>query len=205
MAGLFKLEEFDISDTETFSSGPFPATAPRAEETEAVKVNAYEQGYSAGWDDAARAAETDQTRISTEFAHNLQDLGFTFHEARSHVIRSLGPLLDALVTKILPELSAQTLGQRIIQEIVPIAEKAADTPIRIEVAPSCRAALQPFLDAHANHPFELAEEPSLSPGQVYLRSGKLEKHIDLEEALAKIESAVAALDHTNKEAFSHGK
>jgi flagellar assembly protein FliH len=205
MAKQFKLETFDLSGPIARDDAPAGLTQAAPDDLESVKVSAYEQGYSAGWEDAAQSAESDKSRISTEFAHNLQDLGFTFHEARSHVIRSLHPLLEALVGKLLPELSAQTIGQRIIEEFVPLAETAADTPIQIEVAPGNSEALQPFLDAHSNHPFELREEPSLSPGQVYLRSGSTEKHIDLVGALSNIQSALNALHYTNKEAFSNGK
>ena len=58
---------------------------------EDLRILAYEQGYTAGWDDAAAAQTDDQSRIKADFARNLQSLGFTFQEARMHVLRAIHP------------------------------------------------------------------------------------------------------------------
>jgi len=206
MSQLFHLEEFKISKNfSAFGAGQsHTGSAPGDDEAEAVRIAAYEQGYKAGWDDASQAAGDDQTRIGTEFSHNLQDLGFTFHEARSHVIRSLEPLLLALVEKLLPELVAQTMGQRVLEEIIPLAETAADAPIQVVICPENRPALEPLLTENATSPFEIIEEPSLGSGQVYLRSGKIERHIDLDQVVMNIAQAILAMGQENGEAFSHG-
>ena len=197
MAQLFQLEEF--------SSGPQSVSnSTENVEFETQRMASYEQGYQAGYDDAAQSANDDQTRISAELSLNLQDLGFTFNEARSHVINSLEPLLLALVEKLLPELVAQSMGQRILEEIVPLAELAADAPIQVIVAPACRAAIEPILNSAKSFPFELIDEPSLGPGQAFLRSGGLEKDIDMQSVISAITEAMSAMEHENARAFVHG-
>jgi len=195
MAQLLHLEEFAPD------AGGNPGNGG---DNDSQRLASYERGYQAGYDDAAVAATEDQTRISAEFSLNLQDLGFTFHEARSHVIRSLEPLLLALVEKLLPDLVAQTMGQRILEEIIPLAETAADTPIQVVVAPSCLAAIEPLLKSATTCPLELVEEPSLGPGQVFLRSGKFEKQIDMQSVLGAITDAMSALERENSGVFAHG-
>lgn len=170
----------------------------------ATSATGYETGYQAGWEDAANATAEEQGRISAEFSHNLQDLGFTFHEAKSHVMRSLGPILNALVETMLPELVAKAIGPRILEEIRPMAETAADAAIQIVTSPKNSAALEPMLRNVTGLNIELVEEPSLGVGQVFLRSPTLEKHIDLEDAISNLRDAVAAVQDDNQLAFAHG-
>lgn len=207
MAHLLHLEEFEttnpsfLRDAEMIQSTV--GTADNA--AEFSRLAGYEQGYTAGWDDASVAAKEDQARISADFSHNLLDLSFTFHEAKSHVVNSLGPLLLAIVDKMLPELVVQSLGQKILEEILPIAELAANAPVQIVVAPANRASLEPLLAAaDSTCPIELSEEPTLAVGQVILRSGQLEKQIDMDGAIARILEAISAVGLENQEAFANG-
>ncbi len=206
MAQLLFLEEFE--PTTPASHGglglQLQGANSKSAAVEAARVAAYEQGYSAGWDDAVNAAGKEQDKISTDFSHKLQDLSFTFYEAKSHVIHSLSPLLMAMVNKLLPELVAQAIGQKILEEILPLAELAAETPIQVVVAPCNRAALEPLLANATTAPLELVEETTLGPGQVFLRSGKFEKHIDLESAIQRISEAITSVETGNQEAFAHG-
>jgi len=204
MAQLFHLEEFEHQNSQTLSKGFAAGAGASPGDGDSVRVTFYEQGYKAGWDDAAAAAGEDQAKIGAELSHNLQDLGFTFHEARSHVIRSMEPLLLALVEKLLPELFAETFAQRILEEIMPLADKAADAPIQVVIAPSNRASLEPILAAATTCPLELVDEPSLGPGQVFLRSGQLEKQVDLESAISAISDAIAAIGQEASGAFANG-
>ena len=55
------------------------------------KLAAYDTGYRAGWDDANAAQSDDQTRMKADLARNLQTLGFTYHEARTHILKALWP------------------------------------------------------------------------------------------------------------------
>lgn len=185
-------------------AAPQPPAGPTPEEIEANRMAAYEQGYKAGWDDATRAEGEDQSRIGAEFARNLQDLGFTFHEARSHVMQALEPLLSEMVSKVLPQLVTDTLGQTILEELLPLAEEVSDAPIQIVIAPVSRPAIQRLIDDSLTIPLEIVEEPSLAEGQVYLRMGELEKKIDMDAAVEKIGQAINAVYALNEEAMKHG-
>lgn len=212
MKSLFTLEEFDASDMtssvrkptaqQAESSPRSPTISPEA--IEKVRLEGYEAGYKAGWDDATRAEADDQSRIGAEFARNLQDLGFTFHEARSHVMHALEPLLNGMVEKVLPKIVSETVGQTIVEELLPLAASVADTPIEVVVCPASRPSLEQLLSRATSIPFELVEEESLAEGQVFLRSGKTEKHLDLTGTVDRIGAAIDGLYQLNEKAFQNG-
>jgi len=209
MKHLFPLEDFGVSGKQNrqceqvvmesvVPKGPDPA------EIEANRMAAYEQGYKAGWDDAVQSDVDEQNRIGVDFARNLQDLGFTFHEAKSHVMKSLEPLLIEVVSKVLPQLVSETLSQTILEELLPFAEEASDVSVQIVVASSGRAAIEALIDTSLTIPLEIIEEPSLADGQVYLRMGELEKKIDMNGAIERIGTAIKSVYALNEEALKHG-
>lgn len=186
-------------------SGPPHDARPLSEtELERLRLTSYEAGYSAGWDDAVKEAAGDKDRIEAEFARNLEDLGFTFHEARSHVLRSLEPVLRAMVDTLMPALMRDALGQTICDEIMLLAEQAADAPIELRVSPASREVLERLMERVTTPPLEVFEDDTLPEGQVFLRSSSSERCIDLTNALARIKDAVAALYDINEKVFDHG-
>ena len=208
MKRMFPLEDFG-----GLRPAPKPKTASTSQpqqqgidetQVESIRMAAYEQGYKAGWDDAARAEAEEQSRIGAEFARNLQDLGFTFHEARSHIMKALEPLLTEMVGKVLPQLVSETLGQTILEEILPLAADASDAPIQLLISPRSLPAVKPLLDSSLTVPLEIIEEESLADGQVFLRLGDIEKKIDMDAAVEKIGTAIQSIYALNEEAMKHG-
>lgn len=195
------LEDFEQSDLSVSSSG---TRSVDEAELETIRLTAYESGYRAGWDDALNEVDDNKDRIEAEFARNLEDLGFTFHEARSHVLGSLEPLLRTIVDTLLPEVMRDALGQVINDEIMPLAEQAADTPIEVRVSTGSRQVLDHLMDRVTATPLQVFEDDTLPDGQVFLRSASSERCIDLTSALARIKSAVTALYEINEKAFEHG-
>jgi flagellar biosynthesis/type III secretory pathway protein FliH len=171
---------------------------------EDVRLQAYEIGYSAGWEDAVAASRDDQARIGSELANNLQKLAFTFQEARSHVLRSVQPLVTELSTCLLPEVAKKALGPVALDTLMPLIDMLADAPIRVVLNPASRSAIEQILMQAAGIPLIVEEEPTLGEGQVYLRFAEVEHHIDMDKAVADIARAVHDFfDYTN-EAANHG-
>jgi flagellar biosynthesis/type III secretory pathway protein FliH len=157
---------------------------------EEEKLSAYEQGYTAGWDDSSAAQAEEQAQLSAEIARNLQALTFTFHEARTHVLRSIEPLLADMVTRLLPEVARAALAPVVRETLQPLAEDLAGSPVEIVLNPVARPAVEAILEENAGLPVTLIEEPSLSEGQLYIRLGQAETHVDLDAAVAAIATAV---------------
>lgn len=167
---------------------------------EDIRMLAYEQGYTAGWDDAAASQTDDQTRIKADFARNLQSLGFTFQEARMHVLRSLQPLIHEIVAALLPQMAKETLASVALDTLMPLADDMADAPVTLVLNPASRAAVEGLLEQATGLPLTVVEEPTLGEGQVYLRLGDIETRVDLDRATADIASAVRDFfDHSEKD------
>ena len=171
---------------------------------EEARLAAYEQGYSAGWDDAAAAQSEDQSRIGAEIARNLQSLAFTYQEARSHVLRTIEPLLAQMAERVLPDIARAALGPIIVETMRPLAARLADTPVILMINPVARPAVEAIIERAVGLPIEVKDEPSLGEGQAYLRFGETETRIDLDRAVADIAAAVRGFFELNLTEDRHG-
>lgn len=208
MSIRFALENFgDALSSVGQSQADAEITLTRADlelQLEARKLEGYEAGYQTGWDDAAKSLDEENARVKSEFARNLEDLGFTYQEARSHVLSSLEPLLQQMLQVVLPKALEDTIGPLVSEAIMPLAADLADDPIAVLVSPGSRPALEAFLAGAGAVPFEIVEKDTLPDGQIYLRSRGSERKVDLTGAVERITQAVNALYHVNEKAFDHG-
>lgn len=157
---------------------------------EEAKLRSYDAGYSAGWEDASTAQSNEQGRMKADLARHLQALGFSYQEARMHVLKAIGPLLIEIVGRLLPDLARETLAPVVLECLMPLAEGSADTPVTLVVNPAARAAVEQLLERTTGLPLILVEEPTLSEGQVYLRLGSSETEVNLDRAITEITAAV---------------
>lgn len=170
------------------------------ESLEEVRLEAFENGYQAGWDDAAKAQKDDMMRISADFAGNLRDLSFTYHEACNGMLAALRPVLTGMVETVLPKLAHQTLGARVVEHLESLASEALAQPVEIVIAPANLEALETLLEGRDDLPTRLRAEPSMGEGQVHLRIGATEQEIDLDSVLADIAQAMSGfVSQTQKE------
>lgn len=192
MARLLQLDVFDLPMAD---AGTSPIPAGDAEE---ARLAAYEQGYTAGWDDAVAAQDAETTRLRTELGRNLKAMAATFDEARSHVLRALEPLLRDMVSKVLPAVARQSLGAMVVEQLLPAARQMSETPAEVVAHPANRAAIERLVAEAGGMALTFREEPSLGEGQAYLRIGETELHVDLDATITAIGSAVAAFFHTEQ-------
>ncbi|RUS64923.1 flagellar biosynthesis protein [Pseudorhodobacter sp. E13] len=171
---------------------------------EEARLASYEQGYSAGWEDATSAQKDEKALLAAELSRNLQALSFTYHEARVHVLRALEPLLIGMVDQILPQIARDTLGPTVLKALTPLAEEMAETPIKLLFNPVARPALETMLLSLKGPPLELIEEPTLGEAQVYLRLGESEVRVDLEGAITEIRTALTDFLTLSTKDLTHG-
>ncbi len=201
MPARLKLETFDRSATQADPG----ASAITPEAVEDVRLAAYEKGYAAGWEDAVAAQSDDQLRIRDDLARSLRDLAFTYQEARSHLMRSLDPLLRGMADRVLPQIAQATLGAAVVAELMTHAGKLASAPVEIAVSPVNRVAIEAALGHEPALPVRLVEEPTLADGQVHFRLGAEESTLDIEAVLTAISGFVADfLNDTDERQTRHG-
>lgn len=155
-----------------------------------AKLAAFDSGYQAGWDDAAAAQSGDQSKIGADLGRSLQSLGFTYQEARAHVLKAVEPLMLEIVGKLLPELARSTLAPMLLETLMPLAEALADAPITLVLNPAARPAVAALLEQATGLPLTIVEEATLGEGQAWLRLGGTETKVDLDSATERIAAAV---------------
>lgn len=185
MGRVFVPENFD-------QPGPVAAAPPDIDprESEAERLGTFERGYQAGWDDSVAALSAERKAISADFAANLADLSFTYHEARGHVLRQLEDLVVATFARLLPDCARASLPHTVWAQIQHLAAASADAPVTVLVAPGAGDLLEGLLPSEPGLPVSVVEEPTLTDGQVFIRSQKGEVAVDHAAALNDIEAAV---------------
>jgi flagellar biosynthesis/type III secretory pathway protein FliH len=188
-----RLEVFDTAPTVSGTMQPLvEATA-----VEEAKVASFEQGYSAGWDDAVAAQQGDQGRIRADLARNLQSLSFTFQDARGHVLQAIKPLILEMINRLLPEVARESLAPTVLEAVMPMAEELADAPLTLVLNPAVRGQIEDLLIQATGLPMVIEEEPTMPDGQVYIRFGSAETKVDLGQVTADIGTAVRAFFNLN--------
>jgi flagellar assembly protein FliH len=196
-----KLEVFDVDAPQKQTSGMVVTQLGAIEE---AKLAAYEQGYKAGWDDAAAAQSEDQTRIRADLARNLQQLSFTYQEARAHILKAVEPLLEEMVNRLLPDTARETLAPLVLERVMPMADELTDQPVVLVLNPAVRVAVETLIEQATGLPMTIEEEPTLPEGQVYIRLGGTEAQVDLSRVTADIAAAVRGFFSLSRESGTHG-
>lgn len=196
-----KLEVFDVDAPQKQASGMVVTQLGAIEE---AKLAAYEQGYKAGWDDAAAAQSEDQTRIRADLARNLQQLSFTYQEARAHILKAVEPLLEEMVNRLLPDTARETLAPLVLERVMPMADELTDQPVVLVLNPAVRVAVETLIEQATGLPMTIEEEPTLPEGQVYIRLGGTEAQVDLSRVTADIAAAVRGFFSLSRESGTHG-
>ncbi|WP_407493752.1 ABC transporter ATP-binding protein [Pseudooceanicola sp. MF1-13] len=174
------------------------------EEVESVRLEGFEAGYKAGWEDALRSQSEEHARISEEFARNLSDLSFTYHEAHSHVMQSMAPLLQDLVDTILPEVVRETIGFRVVEQLNDMAKEAGAQTIELAASEGDLPVIQALLDRDFGFPISARADASLAEGQVILRMTGDERQIDMSAVMTGIKDAVAGILDDTERTLKHG-
>lgn len=167
-------------------------------------LDSFEQGYKAGWEDAVRAKSEERTSISVDLARSLQDLSFTYHEARAAVLADLTPVLEQIVMKIVPKVAQETLGLQIVEQLTELAETEEAQGVTISVSPENQEAVSALLPEKLPFPVNVHERSDLSEGQCEFRFGLRERRIDFDETIQGLSQVMAGLVHETRKEVVNG-
>lgn len=189
---------------EDFSQTSAPETILSDEAMEESRLQYFENGYQAGWEDAAKAHATEQGAISAELARNLQDMSFSYHEAEAAILGSLRPLFSAIAAKLLPQVALEALGPHIVAELDTLVREIGGATCVITVAPDMVDRVRALLASDGRFAVSIQEDETLGAGQAYLRLGARERSIDLDQAIADISAAIESHFNHQQEDQQHG-
>ncbi|MEM6609244.1 MAG: hypothetical protein AAF689_11725 [Pseudomonadota bacterium] len=151
-----------------------------------LRSEAYEDGYKNGWDDCHAEHIKSESAVSSDLAQSLKDMEFTYREARADVLAALRPLIDAIISQLLPKLATDGLSAMVAKELVPFMEDAAELEPELLGAPAILPILQKLVDQEDGLSVKIRPEPSFSVAQVSLRLGAEARDIDLSSAVEAI-------------------
>ncbi|MFO7759384.1 MAG: flagellar biosynthesis protein [Roseovarius sp.] len=167
---------------------------------EEERLESFEKGYQAGWDDCAKSQMEESRRITADLSQNLQDLSFTYEEAYAAVLQALHPLLEQMISAVLPRLARDSLVPRLVETVHDIARMHGHQSIGIAAAQADMPVLEHLTDAVREMEIELTADDTLATGQLYLRFDGGEQAIDLQEVLRGIDHAVSGFFENSRKA-----
>lgn len=160
--------------------------------SEEEKLQSFEAGYQAGWDDALKAQKESNDHISAEFAQNLQDMTFTYHEALSKLTSSIEPVMKEVVSKLLPEIVAQSLVGHICEQIDILIKENVGQNIEVVVCKSNVSKLEMIAGDKYENQIKIVAEETLGEGQAFVRIGNSERQVDIAGVVEGVSNAIAA-------------
>ena len=178
------------------------SASPR--EIQAYELSAYESGYKAGWEDAAKANDADADSVSADFNQNLKDLSFTYHEAYSHILKSLEPLFDQISKTIMPVFLHETLGVQIAEVLMRQARNITPMSAEILVPQAQLSTVEPLVAHDYGFPVTVAADEALKDGEADIRLGAVEEHVNLSEIVEGMRAAIIGFTRENRRAAANG-
>lgn len=191
---------------EDFGTQSVTASPNYSEELlESERLEAFDKGYRAGWDDAIKAKADDTAQMSSDFAQTLQDLSFTYHEVHAQVFANLRPLFDEILQKILPDIARDTLGNHIADHLSQVARDLGTVEVTIAVAPGAGEQVTHMVnDAQVSLPMQVVETSDLRDGQAELRFAGREVSLDMADVTKQISQALEAVIHESTQEQGYG-
>lgn len=179
-----RLECFGTAEAETDQVVVTPA------EIEEHRLAGFEEGYQAGWDDAGAARDTDEAKTRAVIHQNLQDLSFTYHEARHHLLTQIEPLMMEVVRQVLPRLARQGLANELVGVIHEHAAQMAQVPLRVRAQQSVLDQVRDLLADTNGIPVTYEAPPDAAPDCAYVAFAGGETKVDLGTLVSRIDAAV---------------
>ena len=171
---------------------------------EEARLESFENGYSAGWEDAVKAHADDRNHVSRELAQNLRDLSFTYQEAYDQMVGTVTPVLEAITHQLLPDAMQHALGAVVIEEMQTLAFEQGNLPVEIVTAPSSVAAVSSLIPRNLAMPVRVVPDQTLVDGQAFLRVGQEEREVNLDSLLTNITNAIDAFVYQVHKELTHG-
>lgn len=186
------------------SNTPDETSALGVEEVEDQKLQAFENGYQAGWDDAIRAQTDNGTHVSAGLVASLQDAKLEYEEVRTNLNNSLQEIMSGVVKTLLPAIARDSLGAHICEQVQIMSKAELNRRIEVAVAPEAEDVVRSLLIESAAETCEITTDSLLAPTQAFLRLGKDEREINLDHVVSEIAQSVSAFFATRKTEVTDG-
>ena len=181
---MLKLEVFDTSPDAQTDRACAQAVA-------SAREAAYDEGYTAGWQDALAAMRDEDEMRRAAALDAVQAISFTYTEAHAALESAFLALSDQLLNQLLPQAAQLGLPALLRAELHRIAQQGAAMPVELHCAPASSATLRAITDTVQGVEIRIIEEPAYSDAQLSLRLGAQQRDIDFDSLTKQIRAAFA--------------
>ena len=193
-----------LEDFAVFEGVGRDGRGPNEEICDLVRLEGFDAGYKAGWDDATKALNTASETFSETLRENLSDLTFTYHEARSSVIKGLSPVIEEIIRSVLPQVLHNSFPAVVLETIQTLANENSNPTVNLRVHPDQVEALTKELDHGLDMPFQIKGDPCLGQDAALLDIGHTEMEIDFTAYLEKISQSLSTFFDSEKGSIRYG-
>lgn len=167
------------------------------------RLAAFEQGYTAGWEDAVKARGSDHERLVSHLSRALEDMSFTYHEALTEMTGAARSVFEAVLDQLLPETLEPVFVGSLADRLTALAQEKAAASLELVLPVGTGAFFGGAVEAPAGLPLVLSEDPELLPGQAIIRLDTDEEFIDLSGLIAEIDTSIRATLASRDESADH--
>lgn len=167
------------------------------------QLEAFEQGYQAGWEDSAKAHAEDHTRVSNALTETLQHMSFTFVEAQAQVLQSLRPLFRQIAETFLPQLVDASLPLLVSEQLSTVAAEHLGDKLVLAVSEADRPAVEAVAKDFGGDAIQIKTKPALVRGQVEISNETQEQSIDLHQVIVELTDAIEAFGNETERMSGH--
>lgn len=176
------------------SGGAMPAVGGDHEE---LRLSAFEAGYKSGWDDATAEREKSDQLIAADLERNLQDISFSYAEARAEVLSGFGGLIASILSSFLPAVAAEAVVPLVDAELKALLRDFGDQKCELQASPRTAAQLEWLISRHLEADLHIVPEPAFADGRVSLRFGGEEREVDMSGMVDTMTAAIRDFTQTD--------
>lgn len=118
-----------------FSSRLHDPDLGQSDSVETFRLDAFEEGYGAGWDDGAAAVRETQTALRQDVLENLANLSLTQRQAYNTMLSALTPLIQKIGDELIPKIARECFTARLVEIIVAAIKRENLSHLTLSVNP----------------------------------------------------------------------
>jgi len=171
-----------------------------------IRAEAWQNGFQQAEQQARETSEATHESALSALTQALEQCEFTHVEARRDVLKSLQPLLEAVVRVVLPEVAAASIGQIIVEEIMAFAKQTTSDRIQITCATEMVSSLHKLV-AEAGliaGRTDVVGSPDCPTLAARIAGGEASVDIDLDQALKTVTESLSGFFESQKKVLNHG-
>lgn len=161
-------------------------------------------GRAEGYENGLQEAALRQDALSNELVQTIADMSFGYAEARLQLLRSLGPLFETIIERLIPETIATAFPAHIAAQLNAAAKVDTAAPLTLTVHPDQIAAVSKILPVSMDMALTIDSDPNLSPNAAWIASPHMETALDLDGLVVDLSSTLSTLFDEIKGHISHG-